>query len=225
MEFGKLKKIIFKYLLLIFIMCSTNGSAQKFSKSALDELFKQHADSIVDELRFNYQYDQAMREYILYKTFDKSVTDSLENLEHTELKKYVFAHNFKTNMEKRIWDEHIDPASDKFTESLIRVSKEYGFPSLGRIKKFYKGMLPDDSEFNPVIIFIHANPQYYQQIKELVTEQFNMGIIGKCDYGYIMWHITGRKESKYLDDNGIKNGKGRQDGIVYLVYPCVDEYN
>lgn len=39
-----------------------------------------------------------------------------------------------------------------------------------------------------------------------------------------MWHVTGRKESKYLDENGIKNGKGRKDGIVYLVYPCVDEY-
>lgn len=215
----------FTYLLLIFVMCFNNGYTQKHSKAVLDELFKQHVDSIVDELRFNYQYDQALREYVLFKTFDKSITDSLENIEYSEKKKYVFSHNFKTNMEKRIWNEFIDPASDKFTESLIRVSKQYGFPSLGRIKKFYNGILPDDLEFNPVIIFIHANPQYYQQIKELVTEQYDAGLIGKCDYGYIMWHITGRKESKYLDENGIKNGKGKKDGIVYLVYPCVDEYN
>lgn len=213
----------FKFLLFIF-MCFLSATAQKISKHQYDDLFKKNVDSIVDELRFNYQYDQALREYVLYKTFDKSVTDSLEKLEHKQLESYIFAHNFKTNMEKRIWNEFIDPASDAFTESLIRVSKEYGFPSLGRIKKFYTGLLPDDPEFNPTIIFIHANEKYYQEIKELVTEQLNLGIIGKCDYGYIMWHVTGRKESKYLDENGIKNGKGRKDGIVYLVYPCVDEY-
>ena len=212
-------------LLLILLLSFTTNYAQTKSKFDLDNLFKQKADSIVDELRFNYQYDQAMREYILYKTFDKSVTDSIEKLEHEDLKKYVFARNFKSNMAKRIWQEHIDPASDKFTESLINVSKEFGFPSLARINKFYTGYLPDDAEFNPVVIFIHANSKYYEQIKNLVTEQYEAGIIGKCDYGYIMWHVTGRKESKYLDDNGIKNGKGKQDGRVYTVYPCVDEYN
>lgn len=211
-------------MIFLLVFCFVQANAQK-SKAELDVLFQKNVDSIVDELRFNYQYDQALREYIFYKTFDKSATDSLENLEYEAKKKYVFSHNFKTNMEKRIWNEFIDPASDKATESLIRVSKEFGFPSLGRIKKFYNGILPDDEEFNPTIIFIHANPQYYQQIQELVTEQFEQGIIGSCDYGYIMWHVTGREESKYLDDNGIKNGKGKKDGKVYLVFPCVDEYN
>ncbi|MDR6302295.1 hypothetical protein [Mesonia maritima] len=36
--------------------------------------------------------------------------------------------------------------------------------------------------------------------------------MGKCDYGYIKWHTSGRKENKYLDKNGIKyvaNAEGR----------------
>lgn len=211
-----------KYLKSLFLILSVFTYSQ--NKDYKDQLFKENVDSIVDELRFNYQYDQALREYILYKTFDKAVIDSLENLKDIDKRhKYIFAHNFKSDYERKIWDNFIYPSADKFTESLLRVSEKYGYPSLARINKYYTGIIPDE-EFNPVIIFIHSNPKYFDKIKTMVQSQYEEGIIGKCDYGYIMWHVTGREINSYLDENNIKYSKFKSSGKVFTVYPCVDNY-
>ena len=206
-----MKKIIFALLLI-------SNLNPIFSQTNKEQLFKQDIDSIMDHLRFSYQYDQAMREYILYKTFDKSIIDSVENLENST--NYILSHNFKTNKSKEIWKDFINPADEKFTKLMIDISDKYGYPSLKRIKKYYKReLLP---EFNPTILLIHSNKKYWKKIDEIVDREFKIGNIGKCDYGYIKWHLSGRKQNDYLKENGIEFGAGK-NGRVYWVNTCEDK--
>jgi hypothetical protein len=202
-------------LIATILFCSINTVLAQDEK---DELFKQNIDSIMDELRFSYQYDQAMREYILYKTFDKSIIDSIETLDDPT--KYIFSHNFKTDKEKRIWQEFIHPADDRFTQLMIDLSNVYGYPSLKRIKKHYGGIIP--SEFNPTVLMVHSRKKYWSEINEMVEREYKNGNMGRCDYGYIKWHISGRKKNSFLEDNGIKFGAG-DNGRVYYVETCEDK--
>ena len=204
-----------KILLTVFLIINLNPL---FAQTEKEELFKQSIDSIMDELRFSYQYDQAMREYILYKTFNKSITDSIETLD--DPREYIFSHNFKTSKAKRIWEEFIHPADDKFTKLMIDISNKYGYPSLKRIKKYYNGIIP--SEFNPTVLLVHSRKKYWSEMDSMVEREFKMGNMGKCDYGYIKWHISGRLENSFLKNNGIKFGAG-PDGQVYYVETCEDK--
>lgn len=56
----------------------------------------------------------------------------------------------------------------------------------------------------------------------MVEREYKNGNIGRCDYGYIKWHISGRKENSFLEDNGIKFGAG-DNGRVYYVETCEDK--
>ncbi len=76
------------FLILGFILTSC------YSQKNIDikeKRFEQKIDTIVEELIFSYEYDQALREYLIYKTFDKAVTDSIENLENEKDRlNYIF---------------------------------------------------------------------------------------------------------------------------------------
>lgn len=196
--------------MLIFGILISTCYAQDTNKLK-EKRFEQQIDTIVEELKFNFEYDQALREYIVYKTFNKAITDSIENLENEQDRlNYIFSTNFKSDVAQKIWDEFIHPSDDKFTERLITITENVGYPGLRRIKKYYKSNLP--GEFNPTIFFIHSNKKYWDKINELAEREFKNGNMGKCDYGYIKWHISGREENKYLDENGIAyatNSKGR----------------
>ncbi|GGW75495.1 hypothetical protein DFQ11_1253 [Winogradskyella epiphytica] len=207
-------------LILIFGLIMTFCYSQE-KIDIKEEKFKQQIDTIVEELKFNYEYDQALREYIIYKTFDKSITDSIENLENEKDRlNYIFSTNFKSDLAKRIWKEFIHPSDDKFTERLIAISDSVGYPSLKRIKKYYDSELPE--EFNPTIFFVHSQEKYWEKINEIAEREFKNGNMGKCDYGYIRWHTSGRKENKYLDENGIKYGANSKGRAVYI-QTCEDK--
>ncbi len=205
-------------ILIVSLLMGALGYSQTQDKEAL---FAQNADTIVEYLKFHFQYDQAMREYTLFKTFDKSITDSIESLESAEATRdYIIAHNFKSDLSKKIWKEFINPADNKFTEYLIDITRKYGYPSLKRIKKY--SSLELDEEFNPVIFFVHSNPKYWDTIRDLIQEEFESGNMGKCDYGYVMWHISGRKDLRYLDENGI-DYRANSKGQVFYINTCIDE--
>ena len=61
-------------ILLVLVIRSTFGQTQK------DSLFKKDIVPLVEEMEFMYGYDQTMREYTKYQTFDKNVTDKIESL-------------------------------------------------------------------------------------------------------------------------------------------------
>ncbi|THD68030.1 hypothetical protein E7Z59_10310 [Robertkochia marina] len=206
-------------LVLIFgILISSCYSQDK--DELKEKRFEQQIDTIVEELKFNYDYDQALREYIVYKTFNKAITDSIENLESEQDRlNYIFSTNFKSDIAQKIWEEFIHPSDDKFTERLIAITDSVGYPSLSRIKKYYKPNLPEG--FNPTIFFIHSNKKYWSKINQLAEREFKNGNMGKCDYGYIKWHTSERKENKYLDENGIEYATN-SDGRAVFIRTCED---
>lgn len=208
-------KIIVSIFLTLFFLNSSHSQSEEKA------LFIKQIDTIVEDLKFGYQYDQAMREYILYKTFDKSVIDSLETIENEKDRlNHIISNNFKSDLSKRIWDKFIHPADSLFTERFLEISNSVGYPSLKRIKKHYQGSLP--SEFNPVLILIHSPRKYWNQIREMAQREKEKGNMGKCDYGYIMWHTSERKENKHLDESGIEY-TANPAGRAVIVWPCTDE--
>tara|TARA_B100000378_G_scaffold276363_1_gene274142 strand:- start:5860 stop:6480 length:621 start_codon:yes stop_codon:yes gene_type:complete len=182
-----------------------------YSQTEKDSLLKKDIVALVEEMEFMYGYDQTMREYTVFKTFDKSETNRLENLSDSlrveEVKKRSFESDSIKNL---IWRKYINPMDAEHTERMIEITKKYGFPSIKRIKKNYNKDFVDP-EFNPLIIFIHSPKKYWEQLKELMLKKYKNGTINKCQYGYALWQFTGRKSFQPMLDNGFKmveeNGK------------------
>lgn len=195
-----------KILIFSLLLCNTIQA-----QSPKDTLLQKDIISLVEEMEFMYGYDQAMREYTLFKTFDKSETDSIENLPDSlrieEMKKRKFESD---SIGKLIWKKYINPMDAQHTERMIEITKKYGFPSIERIKRYYKNEFVDP-EFNPLIIFIHSPKKYWDELKELMLNQYQAGIIDQCQYGYALWQFTGRKSFQPMLENGFEmieeNGK------------------
>ena len=187
--------------ILIFSLLLSNAIQ---AQSAKDTLLQKDIISLVEEMEFMYGYDQAIREYTLFKTFDKSETDSIENLPDSlriqEIKKRKFESD---SIRKLIWQKYINPMDAQHTERMIEITKKYGFPSIERIKKYYKNEFVDP-EFNPLIIFIHSPKKYWDELKELMLNQYQAGIINQCQYGYALWQFTGRKSFQPMLENGFE---------------------
>jgi hypothetical protein len=187
-------------LLIIIILFSSSIHSQ----SVKELLLQQDINSLVEEMEFMYGYDQTMREYTIFKTFDKSETNRIENLpdslriEEMEDRKFV-----SDSIRKLIWGKYINPMDAQHTERMIEITKKYGFPTIERIKKYYKKEFVDP-EFNPLIIFIHSPNKYWEDLKELMLNEYTTGIINQCEYGYALWQFTGRKSFQPMLDNGFE---------------------
>lgn|SRR5690554_532359 len=197
-----------KSKLLIFSILISNTI---YSQSSKDSLLKKDINVLVEEMEFMYGYDQTMREYTIFKTFDKSETDRIENLPDSlrveEMKNRKFVSD---SISKLIFRKYINPMDAEHTERMIEITKKYGFPSTERIKKYYNKEFVDP-EFNPLIIFIHSPRKYWDELKELMLNEYQNGVINQCQYGYLLWQFTGRQSFKPMLDNGYKlieeNGK------------------
>ena len=187
-------------LLIISILLSNTI----YSQSAKDSLLQKDIDVLVEEMEFMYGYDQTMREYIIFKTFDKSETNRIENLSDSlrilEMKNRIFVSD---SIGKLIYKKYINPMDAEHTERMIEITKKYGFPSTDRIKKYYNKEFVDP-EFNPLIIFIHSPKKYWDELKELMLNEYKTGTINQCQYGYSLWQFTGRKSFQPMLDNGFE---------------------
>ena len=197
-----------KLKILIFSIFLSNTI---YSQSVKDSLLKKDITILVEEMEFMYGYDQIMREYTIFKTFDKSETDRIENLPDSlrvmELENRKFVSD---SISKLIFRKYINPMDAEHTERLIEITKKYGFPSTERIRKYYKQDFADP-EFNPLLILIHSPKKYWEELKELMLMEYQNGIINQCQYGYALWQFTGRKSFQPMLDNGFvmveENGK------------------
>lgn len=182
-----------------------------FSQSVKDSLLKKDIKVLVEEMEFMYGYDQSLREYTIFKTFDKTETNRIENLPDSlrfeEMKKRKFESD---SIRQQILNNYINPMDALHTERMIAITKKYGFPSVKRIKKYYEKDFVDP-EFNPLILLIHAPKKYWEELKELMLNEFEEGTINQCQYGYSLWQFTGRKNFQPMLDNGFimveENGK------------------
>lgn len=197
----KLKLLIFSILL-----CSSI-----YSQSAKDSLLQKDINVLVEEMEFMYGYDQTMREYTIYKTFNKSETDRIENLpDSLRIQEMIKRKFVSDSISKMIYKKYINPMDAEHTERMMEITKKYGFPSTERIRKYYKKEFVDP-EFNPLIIFIHSPKKYWDELKELMLKEYQNGIINQCQYGYALWQFTGRQSLQPMLDNGFEmveeNGK------------------
>lgn len=187
-------------LLIIAILLSNTI----YSQSAKDSLLQKDIDVLVEEMEFMYEYDQTMREYTIFKTFDKSETNRIENLSDSlrmeEMKNRKFVSD---SIGKLIYKKYINPMDAQHTERMIEITKKYGFPTIERIKKYYSKNFVDP-EFNPLIIFIHSPKTYWEDLKVLMLNEYKSGTISKCEYGYALWQFTGRKSFQPMLDNGFE---------------------
>jgi len=197
-----------KLKLVIFSIIISNSI---YSQSAKDSLLQKDINVLVEEMEFMYGYDQTIREYTIYKTFDKSETNRIENLPDSLRNEEMKNRKFESDsIGKLIWKKYINPMDAEHTKRMIEITKKYGFPSVERIKKYYEKEFIDP-EFNPLIIFIHSPRKYWVELKELMLKEYQNGIINQCQYGYALWQFTGRKSFQPMLDNGFEmieeNGK------------------
>jgi len=189
-----------------------------FSQATKDQLLEKDIDILIEEMEFMYGYDQTMREYTIYKTFDKSETDRIESLNDSLRMEEISSRNFKSDsLAKQIWKNYINPKDAEHTKRMIEITKKYGFPGLERIKKYYKKEFTD-KEFNPYIILVHAPKQYQEELKSLMKNELDKGRINKCTYGHLLWHFTGRKSFQPMLDNGYEMVK--ENGKTTLKSTC-----
>ncbi|MDX1774015.1 hypothetical protein DFR65_104196 [Oceanihabitans sediminis] len=197
-----------KLKLLIFSILLCNSI---YSQSAKDSLLQKDINVLVEEMEFMYGYDQTMREYTIYKTFNKSETDRIENLpDSLRIQEMIKRKFVSDSISKMIYKKYINPMDAEHTERMMEITKKYGFPSTERIRKYYKKEFVDP-EFNPLIIFIHSPKKYWDELKELMLKEYQNGIINQCQYGYALWQFTGRQSLQPMLDNGFEmveeNGK------------------
>lgn len=208
-----MKKLTVKALLLLFTFFNSfNLLAQNVELEQQNKNFERDIDIIVEELKFMYDTDQALREYMLFKTYNKAITDSIENLPQKKIQEYIISNNYKSDsLGKRINEKYILPIDKLNTERIIELTKIYGFPSISRIEKIYKKEL--DEEFNPYILIVHAPKVYWEELKVIIKKELDNQHLSKCEYGHILWHLNGRKNMQDMLDNGFKlipNENGQQ---------------
>ncbi|MCP9201286.1 hypothetical protein MKO06_15355 [Gramella sp. GC03-9] len=187
-------------------------SLNSYSQSEKDNLLEQDIDEIIEELKFMYHYDQATREYLYYQTFDKSITDSIENLSNeVRENRLKFTPVKSDSLKKKIWKNYITPMDKIHTERVIEITKKYGFPSAKRLKEYSE----ENIDFNPLILLIHSPFEYSEDLKKIVKIEREKGRLEKCDYGYLLWHLNGRSDFQPMLDNGYAMTK-KEDGTIEL---------
>ena len=189
-----------------------------YSQTVKDSLLQKDIINLVEEMEFMYGYDQTLREYLIFKTFDKSETDRIENLSDSLRIEEMNMRGFRSDsIKKQIREKYISPKDAEHTERMIEITKKYGFPSINRIKMFYDKEF-DDLEFNPYTLLVHAPKTYWEELKILMKNELDKGRISKCTYGHLLWHISGRKSFKPMLDNGFK--MITEDGQTKLISTC-----
>ncbi|MEC7783500.1 MAG: hypothetical protein VYB38_08835 [Bacteroidota bacterium] len=176
-----------------------------------DELLARDINGLMEEMQFMYAYDQALREYPKYQTFDKSETNRLESLaDSSTTKEVVHYESISDSLEEFIFKEYINPKDALHTKRMIEIIKRYGFPDISRINKFYSKSFKE-VEFKPYLLLIHSPKEFWDELKFLLKQEYDQGRMSQCTFGYLLWHISGRESFQPMLDNGYKlvqeNGK------------------
>lgn len=121
------------------------------------------------------------------------------------------------SLRKQIWEKNISPKDEFHTQRLIDLTRKYGFPSSNRLKEYSN----EEINFNPLLLFIHSPSVFSQEIATLMKSEKEENRIKKCDYGYLLWHLGGRKDFTPM----LKNGYAmtiKEDGTFELTMEDCD---
>ncbi|HET8810000.1 MAG TPA: hypothetical protein VFM65_07030 [Flavobacteriaceae bacterium] len=84
-------------------------------------------------------------------------------------------------------EDVIEPQDIKNTKQLISITKKYGFPGMERL----------GHDIPIFMVFAHTPYKYeiFDEVRNLIKQEFKEGRISKYAKDYILWHIEGRMEA------------------------------
>jgi hypothetical protein len=96
---------------------------------------------------------------------------------------------FTKKEEDSLWVLQIE-LDDKNTELLIDIIKEKGYPTKNNTEciKF------------PGHVFRHSQPEYFEEIKELITVEYKEGRLDRIQYTFFMNHVNYREDYDNTND-------------------------
>ncbi|WP_268225710.1 hypothetical protein [Sinomicrobium oceani] len=190
----RISKFFLSFLFFALSLIKLSAQADK------DSLLKQNADDLIKELKLMYELDQSLRNYVEYGEF---IPDS------EDIDTLLVRDSLSRNIQKEIWNSIISPIDSLKTKKMLSIITRYGFPSVSRLK----GLGGENIDFNPLILLIHAPHSMSEILIPIVKQEFKNGNFrDRCEYGYLLWHLHGRSDFKYMLENGYimetdENGK------------------
>ncbi|MGS2765301.1 hypothetical protein [Sinomicrobium sp. M5D2P9] len=197
----RISKFFLSFLFFALSLIKLSAQADK------DSLLKQNADDLIKELKLMYELDQSLRNYVEYGEFIPD-SDDIDTL--------LVRDSLSRNVQKEIWSSIISPIDSIKTKKMLSIITRYGFPSVSRLK----GLGGENIDFNPLILLIHAPYSMSEILIPIVKQEFENGNFrNKCEYGYLLWHLHGRSDFKYMLENGYIM-ETDEDGKFHLKNTC-----
>ncbi|MFD2517708.1 hypothetical protein [Salinimicrobium flavum] len=197
-------------LFLIFVSNFTFAQADK------DSLLAQDADLLIEELRFIHGLDQGTRKYLDYGSFNKSFTDSIEGLSKDEIKVAEESLQLSKASRSKIWENFLNPLDSLKANRMIEIIEKYGFPSEKRLQKYSDQKI----DFSARTILVHTPFSFKEKMIPIIDREYKAGNLkNQCEYGYLLWHLNGRSDFKYMLENGYEMKK-KTDGTFELTPNC-----
>lgn len=200
----------------IYILILLLSSNFTFAQANKDSLLAKDVDVLIEELRFMHELDQGTRKYLDYGSFNKNFTDSIERLSKEEIK--VAEESLKLTKESRskIWDNFLNPLDSLKAERMIEIIDKYGFPSEKRLRKYSDQKI----DFSARTILVHTPFSFKEKMIPIIEREYKAGNLkNQCEYGYLLWHLNGRSDFKYMLENGYEIKK-KADGTFDLTHNC-----
>lgn len=115
-----------------------------------------------------------------------------------------------------IWDNFLYPLDSLKAERMIEIIQKYGFPSEKRLRKYSDQKL----DFSARTILVHTPFSFKERMIPIIEREYKAGNIkNQCEYGYLLWHLNGRSDFKYMLENGYEMRK-KTDGTFELTHNC-----
>lgn len=200
----------------IIILLSFFASGLTFAQADKDSLLAKDADVLIEELRFMHGLDQGTRKYLDYGSFNKSFTDSIERLSREEIILAEESLQLSKASRSRIWENFLNPLDSLKANRMIQIIEKYGFPSEKRLQKYSDRKM----DFSAGMILVHTPFSFKDKLIPILEREFKAGNLkNQCEYGYLLWHLNGRSDFKYMLENGYEMKKNA-DGTLEFIHNC-----
>lgn len=116
----------------------------------------------------------------------------------------------------KIWENFLGPLDSLKANRMIEIIEKYGFPSEKRLEKFSD----QEIDFSARTILVHTPFTFKDKLIPIIEKEYRAGNLkNQCEYGYLLWHLNGRSDFKYMLENGYEMKK-KADGTFELTHNC-----
>jgi len=176
------------HILTIILILASCSNKYHLNKHEIKLLNKE-----IDEMAEN---DQKSR-LVMYNLDSIYKQDRYTTMKPKQIKMQLLGTKYEEYQHKidSLWFE-IKQNDEYNTKKLIEITKKYGFPNNKRL-----GVYKSKAYF----IFVHSPREYFEQINELVEEEYTKSRMTEYEKEYIYWHT--KYERKGMPPMCGKNGE------------------